>query len=81
MCLKFSRTANRTPLASFLPFIHCQQDFLCAVIVTHVTRHENGPQQDTKHETIILEVYVVYNEETGVKEQGCRYNSLDRRFC
>ena len=37
---------------------------------THITGHENGPKQDSEHETIILEMYVVHNQKSRVKKQG-----------
>lgn len=52
---------------------HCRQE--CSAD-THVTRHEDGPQQDSEHEAVVLEVDVVDDEKARVKKERRRYNSL-----
>jgi len=71
MCLKLSKTAKRIPLASLLPWpsqIWLFQPVLQADLETHITSHQNRPEEDSEHESIVLEMYVVYNEEPRVKE-------------
>lgn len=34
--------------------------------MTYILRHENRPQKDSKHEPVILEVYMIHNEESGM---------------
>lgn len=36
---------------------------------TNITGHEDRPEQDSEHETIILEMYVVDDQKAGMKEQ------------
>jgi hypothetical protein len=37
---------------------------------------QDGPQQDAKQETIILEMNMIHNEEPGMEEQGRRYDAM-----
>lgn len=70
MCLKLSNIANRIPLASLLPYsditIRYEQS---AEENTNITGHEDRPEQDTEHETVVLEMYVVDDQKAGMKKQ------------
>lgn len=80
ICLKLRRTANSTPLASLLPWkLISGCDTRKYGLVTDIAGHEDWPKQNTKHESIILEVYMIHNEKSGMKEQRCRYNTLHKR--
>lgn len=45
---------------------------------TDITGHENRPEQDTKHETIVLEMYMINDEEAGVEKQWRWDDTLGR---
>ena len=47
---------------------------------THVTSHENRPHEYPEHESVVLKVNVVDNDETWMKEQRDGHNSLHTRI-
>jgi len=77
MCLKFRSTAKKNPLASLSPYIDLVSIWSEPILNIHITSHKNGPQQDSEEKPIVLEVYVIYDEEPRVEEQGHRDDSLN----
>lgn len=69
MCLKFNNTAKRKPLASLLPYDLPVSEVLCVeadLNLTNVSYHENGPEENSEHEAVILKMDVIYNEKARV---------------
>ena len=63
MCLKFNRIANRIPEASLFPWGVGQMGGISGSN-THIPRHEDGPEQNSEHEAIVLEMDMIYDKKT-----------------
>lgn len=74
MCLKFNKTAKKKPLARRFP---CKFGFRCYMVSQlfqeYLTSLQDREKQDSKQESIVLEMNVVHDQETGMKEERCRY--------
>ena len=46
--------------------------------MAHVTGHQERPDEDPVHKPVILEVYVIYDQEPWVQEQGSGNYPLHR---
>lgn len=50
------------------------------LLYTHVSSHEDGPQKNSKHESIVLEMYVIHDQEPWMKEERRRDDTLHGRI-
>jgi hypothetical protein len=79
MCLKFNRTANRIPEASLFPWKPVRGSDSMDTN-THIPSHEDGPEQNSKHEAVVLKMNMVYDEETRMQKERGGDDSLGRRI-
>lgn len=44
--------------------------------MSYIARHEQRPEEDSKHKSVVLEVDVIHNQETRMQEQRRRDDAL-----
>lgn len=64
------------PLASLLPCKWPSMTDGSNAVQLYIACHENGPKKYSIHEAVVLEVDMVYDEETWMQKYRCGHYSL-----